>query len=241
MARQLLLISQLIHQRSMIPIVYLNKNIVPSSKMSIDSFYFFGDSITYGMSAGTGLDYASKTSQYFNVVKNNLAVSSTTLSNSYYPNSFRDTCSSIVPNKGSMKSFIIIAHGTNDGRSEHPFLTTPYNTPAIYNTQFQEVLDIIYSKGWLKSEIILVTPFYVDDTDLATYSTDRLHYEVYVQKLKDVAMANGITYYDAYNEMINNGGNSLLSSDHVHPNNTGHDVIFLGLKNILNTKINVKP
>lgn len=211
------------------------------SKLYIDSMYFYGDSITYGMSSTAGNDYATKTASYFNVVKNNLAVSGECLSNYHYPNNFRDAVSTVVPSKGSLKSFLVIAFGTNDARSEYPFSGTPWNIPTLYYSQFQECLNIIYSKGWLKSEIVLITPFYDTDFDLAAYNTDRSHYEVYVQKLKDLALANEIICFDSYSYMLNNGGESLIDpTDHIHPTNAGHTVIFNGLKNILSQVINVK-
>lgn len=212
---------------------------VNTGVMNIDSMRFYGDSITYGMSADGGLDYASKISQYFNVTKNNSAISGTTLVNSY-PNNFRESCYGSVPNKGVLKEFLLIAYGTNDGRSEHPYSTPPNHTPAMFFSQYQESIDIILAKGWLVSEIILLTPFYVPDVDLATYSTDRAHYEVYVQNVKDTATANGIVYFDVYTYMKNNGGNSLISGDNVHPTNAGHELIFQGLKAVLNSIIKIK-
>jgi lysophospholipase L1-like esterase len=209
-----------------------------SNKLDVDTIYFFGDSITFGMGSSEGNDFASKTSDYFDVNKINVAVSAQRLTNYNYPNNFRDSVSKVVPIKGNMKGILIIAFGTNDARLQNPFSDNPTNNPDIYYSQFQECLNVIASKGWLKSEIILISPFYDTDKDLSTYNTNRQIYESYVNKLKQLASDNKITFFDAYRYMQRSGGDKLISSDNIHPNDSGYDVLSEGLIAILDKKIN---
>jgi len=219
---------------------YLNKKEASLDKLNIDSIYFYGDSITFGMGSSDGNDFATKTAEYFDVVKYNLSVSSQRVSNYHYTNNFRDAVSKVVPEKGLKKSILIIAFGTNDARLANPFLESPDNTPELYYSQFQGCLDVILKKGWLRSEIVFITPFYGTETDLATYKTDRKHYEEYVKKTKTLAKINHIALFDAYDYMRINGGKSLISSDNIHPNDKGHEVISEGLIAFLDKIINVK-
>ena len=208
-----------------------------SSLAEINDIQFFGDSITYGMNASVDANcYASLLATYFNKIKHNNGISGTHLENYWSgdTNNFRDNVNSWISTKGSNKSLIVLAYGTNDGRGS---ADPAYYTPTKFYNQYNECIDIITNKGWGSRDILIVTPFYTKDSDLSTYGVTRSKYEEFVTQSQNVATNKNTLLFDAYHYMLNNGGDTLVSSDAVHPNDTGHNTIFTGLKNYLVTKI----
>jgi len=215
----------------------MNPILFKKSKESVSGIYAFGDSITFGMNATTGNDYVSKICTYFNVTKHNLAVSGTHLENDYpQAHTFQDdVITSYVPNKiGLVK--MIIAFGTNDGRGSSGYT---YFNPTKYYNVYNFCIDTLLTKGWKLNDLYIITPFYTTNADLATYGVSRDQYELFVTSCINVAIDRDITYFDSYHYTINNGGDVNISSDHVHPNNTGHNINFEGLRDILKYKIKV--
>jgi lysophospholipase L1-like esterase len=114
---------------------------------------------------------------------------------------------SLIPNYVGADKYLFFAYGTNDAGSPLVF------TPALFETQYNAVIQNAISKGWLVSKIKLVNIFRRDDTNENAYNL----------KLIDIATANGVQVLDINSVLASNP--ALYMSDSLHPNDAGHAAI----------------
>lgn len=197
---------------------------------------FFGDSVT----SGTGASDAAH--RWVNLVAAaqgwgafaNAGISGTVLQNTTQnsvttiggaaANNGRDTY--ITRLRNNLPQYVIILYGLNDLRLDDVAFTA-----ANYENDLGEIVDGLVADGMSADNIVIGSPPYIDPTYYAhaPYApfdggSTSLH-EDYVAAAAAVATAKGTRYADVYQAMLDNGDDSLIYTDGVHPNDAGHDVI----------------
>lgn len=198
----------------------------------------FGDSFTAGVGASTDANrYANKVAAAWGATLSNQAVSGTVLQNS------ADLSGSPRANNGrgrfvgvltgaNIRAAAIIAYGFNDAR----YVDAPSTlNVANYENDLAEVIAGLITRGYRPEDITIAAPWYITDTGLVTGSTGfagqtRAGFEAFVTAARQVASDFGTYYYDAYAYMRDNGGAALIDTDNIHPNDSGHAAIALGLR-----------
>jgi lysophospholipase L1-like esterase len=201
-----------------------------------------GDSITYGNNAaprttngwvyllGSALGLVNKNNGFPGApLQNTNAAGGVPINGNIRNNIVLDALS----NKTGRKATILI--GINDlGQSRSYPLTL-----AIFKAQFAEVLNAMMVYGWTPSNISMSSLQWVMDAWLAlTPVITRQTIIDWNTAIRDLAVEFGCAYTDSYTYMQNNGGDTLIDADNLHPNNAGH----IALKNsflqaaVLNTK-----
>lgn len=182
---------------------------------------FFGDSITVGLQASPiANSWVNQLVADRGWIAANHGISGSLLQNTgSTANNMEDRANAMIPIKDTNSPYIVMAYGVNDYLS-----TDPNCTKASFKTAYQDVINIILSRGWTASEIVLVTPFYSNHPLIAARMQD------HVDAVLELASENSLIVYDSFADMVANGGNSLLA-DSTHPNNAGHTVIFNGVNN----------
>lgn len=204
----------------------------------VSSLVGFGDSITVGYGISTDANkWLNRVSAAINSgTLVNSGISGTVLQNS--PDSTGSPRASNGRNLfvstmtgANKREMAIIAYGFNDAR----YVAAPatFNVTE-YENDFNEVIAGLRIAGYPADRLVIVAPYYITNTGLTTGSTGftgqtRAGFEAFVTAARNVAEAHGCWYHDAYAWMRDNGGVSLISSDAIHPNVTGHAVIAEGL------------
>lgn len=184
---------------------------------------FFGDSITVGLQASPiGNSWVNQLCAARGWTPANHGISGSLLQNTgSTANNMEDRANAMIPIKDTNSPCIVMAYGVND------YLSVDANcTKASFKTAYQDVINIILSRGWAASEIVLVTPFYSNHPLITARMQD------HVDAVNELAATNSCLVYDSFADMVANGGNTLLA-DSTHPNNAGYTVIFNGLNNII--------
>jgi lysophospholipase L1-like esterase len=185
----------------------------------------FGDSITEGVGASTTVNrwlnrYCTDRGSRID----NQGISGTVLQNTApnLANNGRSTLQTRVLNR--YPDELIIAYGLNDLR--YGF------SVENYLISYRAVLDqIIKTYRILGRNIILAAPYYINPTFYAhapyapfNNGNQTVHL-AYVDAVRSLAREYGCKYVDLYNGMLQNGGDTLITSDGIHPNDAGHLLI----------------
>lgn len=186
-----------------------------------------GDSITVGQGATTPSTggYAPRLANYINVSLVNRGIGGVLLQNSIGntgngTNNIRDRyVNDVHPNQSDV---IIIAGGVND-----IFLNNASVTALDYKNDIKEMIGLSVQAGYNKRSIIVLTPFYVKPSQYALSAPpfnggSVARHEAFVKAAIDAVKETGAFYIDIYTAMLNGGGDSLIGSDGVHPNDAGH-------------------
>jgi len=102
--------------------------------------------------------------------------------------------------------------------------------PAVWESQMTDDIQALLDYGMPPENIWLFSPEYNDPTGFASAGApfnggSVLREEQWTDSSFNVAQAMGVNYGDFYNGMKDNGGNSLLDPDKIHPNDTGMGVM----------------
>jgi lysophospholipase L1-like esterase len=191
---------------------YLNGGV--GNKLGI----FFGDSITAGTGASvTANRWTSIFSGLQTTMEMNYGISGSRMVQ--HPTTPDGTSMyermSAIPEYIGADKYLFFAYGTNDASSPATFTT------ALFETQYNAVIQNAISKGWPASKIKMLTIFRRDDTNENAYNT----------KLIDIASANGVQLLDTASVLASNP--ALYMSDSLHPNNAGH----AAMANYINSNI----
>ncbi len=114
---------------------------------------------------------------------------------------------SIPTYNGLVNKWLTFEYGVNDANSVSYDSTTFKST---YNT----IIDAATTKGWPAGRIVLTVPYTSNVKSKKVYAT-----------VKTVALGKGCRYADAYERMTSQDTRRLMTSDSIHPNNFGHEVI----------------
>ena len=204
------------------------------------NIYFYGNSIVYGVAASdTQHRYTTLISQYLGAVEKNFGVSGQTLVNNGCGNYFDYT---IIPTYNSSTDVALYFDlGINDIGAAGT--VGGMVTPAQYRSQLRIVLNYAISvKGWTPSHVILATPYYAfsyrayiggcfgNITVAATQARADSFQTVVLEEAKNFRCKS----INIRQEQVNNNINiSYYAADSLHPNNSGHNLIFQILKSYL--------
>jgi lysophospholipase L1-like esterase len=220
-----------------------NENVSETSKIfkySNKAIVFFGDSYTAGSGASShNLRYSTKIAEKLNAEELNFGVAGSTLEKrapvDYQgaPNMV-DRLSS-VPEKDATMAIAIIAMGLNDVGQNGP----DYNKEH-YMADYRTVINHFLSKGWTKSELILISPYYIGKKGYDRYAAisgnpapSRGRHIDFVRATKAVADFYGLSFIDMFHDQIAND-TTLLAEDGIHPSDAGHAFIATDIYNFLN-------
>lgn len=187
---------------------------------------FKGNSITVGVGASSG---ANQWTTLFCKAKGctevNNGISGQVLQSG-------GTCGNPVFDQTTIQTYdnsygvLFIELGTNDVKDNNSNFTS-----SGYQTTLSTAVDYAHNtKGWPYNKIVLVTPTYmttVGDGSVVgscgvTTAADATRHIAYNTAVQNVATAKGSIYADVYTAMVNGGGNSLVNTDGIHPNDAGH-------------------
>lgn len=195
-----------------------NALIGPGVPFATHSAYFYGTSITEGYNSTNHStdDFVARYGDFTNTNVVNFGQSSTTLVElSAGDSSFQDRLYSVLSFSNDK---IFLEYGTND-----VFFSVPIDTFVVV---YKRMIDSLHlDRGFPLDSIVLITPTYRGTVG----SINAAVQEVWADSVVSVAKAKGTAYVDMFHYMENNGSVNLLSSDSVHPNDLGHEVIAQGL------------
>jgi lysophospholipase L1-like esterase len=191
-----------------------------------DFALFFGDSITLGLGATSNANrYSTKLAAAIALNEDNQGISGTVLQNSapVLANNGQDTFSVRVVERYAKRVYIL--YGLNDLR----FNGASFSVANFKNSLSQVVSSLLNNGGFAVRDIYIGSPPYMNPAFYNSYSPfdagSTSKHLSYRDASREVASMYGINWVDIYQGMLNNGGNSLISADGIHPNNAGHQVI----------------
>jgi len=199
---------------------------------SVASLVAFGDSITNGANATAGSEWRTLVADALGATQLNKGIAGTVLQNSNdsggSPRADNGRDRYVADLLGANKQeMAIIAYGFNDAR--YIAAAATFNVAAFVG-DYREILDGLIAGGYPLDRIVLVTPYYITNTGLVTGSTGfagqtRAGFLLYVEAVRRLAREYGVYLADAYAAMLANGGDALIGSDDIHPEDPGHLVI----------------
>ena len=186
------------------------------------TIYFFGNSITYGYGASVpsncwvGLLTTAKS-----LTAINKGVSGTMLTG--YPPQYASPAMvnrlSEIPTYSS-NLIIWFDYGINDS-----YLGRTFNTDSL-TKYYTVVINNLISKGWPMKSVFIMDIYLYFSTNYANGPTTI----IFNTAIKNLCKTYGINYIPIRQEMINAGfSTSNEISDHVHPNDSGYNIIFNGI------------
>ncbi|WP_158671927.1 SGNH/GDSL hydrolase family protein [Bradyrhizobium guangdongense] len=129
------------------------------------------------------------------------------------------------------REMLIIVGGTNDAR----YTAAPATmTPAGYTKSGLEIVNGAVAAGYARDRIVFCGPAWITDAGLATGTggfsgQTREGYEAHVAAAESVARATGVYWGNLYRYMRDHGGDALIGSDNIHPENPGHAIMAQGI------------
>lgn len=199
----------------------------------------FGDSLTTGAGATTTANrWANRVSTATTFTLLNAGISGTVLQNSPdangspRANNGRDRFqTAILGSNQSEHNYIL--YGLNDLR--YTGATASVNV-SNYTNDYKEIINGLLLAGCDRTKIRVGLPWipdagYNQGSTGFTGSTRVIH-ESYLQAVKDVASEYGLLYAPVYENMLSaSASQSIMDTDNVHPNNTGHSIIAVAFQN----------
>ena len=226
-------------------ILAVSNEIVPTISYSNDAI-FFGDSITVGLAA------SSVAQRYVTLVCSskgwtsiyNAGLGNTPLQNTVQNtvatiggavvNNFRDEATehTYMHYPKAHPTNVVILYGLNDLRLNDAALTA-----ANFQNDLAETIDILTGLGTSAGNIIIGSPPYIPEASYALNAPwnggSRIKHAAYTAACAAVATAKGTKYADVYQYMTDNGGDTLVSVDGIHPNDAGHAAIATAFLSVL--------
>lgn len=194
-----------------------------STALSTDSTIFYGASIEVGLNASPSTNrWTTLVSQAFNTTETNKAISSTSFSQvSAGDSSFMNRLYT-VPNYRSTIRYLVI--GCSNILNENFFHTGI----SVFSANLARAIDTIkINRGFPSNSIVVSMPGMIG---INAFGDTNDSLRLYVQAAISICVSKGIQYVDNFTYTTNNGANSLLSSDSLHPNNAGHYQLSQGFR-----------
>lgn len=186
---------------------------------------WIGDSIIVGQNApAIAWRYPTKVCSMLGYTESNLAISGSRLGTA---------STSLIPAKTVSLAYLVIGYGTND--------LSFGDSAATFQTNLSNFVDnAIISKGWIGSQIVLVSmPGFqfqsgVTNAAITAYNT----------AISNVATLKGCVYIDFYASMVTNEPfgsvrTLFLTDDGTHPNDLGSRVMAKLISNAFELKFNI--
>lgn len=188
---------------------------------------FFGDSITIGLGLpDNSKKWSTQVAQKLGMTEDNQGISGTVLQGSQpiLVDNGKGRYKKAITNRFPQRVFIL--YGTNDMR---------YNAATFTAKAFEADLDLIIkdtlAAGVPGSEVVIGSPPYMNPAFYTepSYAPCNAGSDEKVKQYRDatrrVAQKYKTRWADVYEFMRTRGGNQLMLSDGVHPNEAGHTVI----------------
>lgn len=190
----------------------------------------FGDSITAGSAASTpDRSWAKLLASGLRADLRNKGISGTVMQRSVMhageprPGNGRDRYEADLLGVDRADA-IAILYGFNDARYVLSPSTFGHDN---FVRDYREVLAGLFGAGYAPDAICLGSPPHIPDVGFSVGTEgfagqSRLEFQRYVRTVESIARDAG-TYYAPVNELMGaQGGDALLSPDHLHPNDAGH-------------------
>lgn len=199
----------------------------------------FGDSITLGTGA------TAARNAYINLLAANAGYGSSRINSGVSNSTLQNTVQNSVA--------VIGGAATDNGRDNYASKVTAYNplkvvvlyglndlrlndaayTSALFQSDLDEAIAAIIAAGVTPQNITIGSPPYIPLASYALFSPynggSRVKHAAYTAACAAVATSRGTKYSDVYQYMTDNGGDTLISVDGVHPNDAGHAAIATSL------------
>lgn len=207
----------------------LNLNTLPPDGTTGTGSYFFGDSITAGVGASIQAKrWSSVLSTSESWAENNHGVNGSTVT----PNACLGSLQLFtIPTKTTALNYLFISFGTNDCfLNPGPFATGSV-TVDQYSSSLETAISYSLNLGWPANRIIVSSLFYTTFNGLGigncscSIMTDEVRRRQFLSAAQSASLQYGTNFINQYDNMSSSGGPSLLISDMIHPNDTGHAVI----------------
>jgi lysophospholipase L1-like esterase len=207
------------------------------------NMYYYGNSITYGYPlSDLTKRWSTVLSGMLSATEVNHGISSSTLEKRTPLNPICCGTNMLdrlveIPTKTSGDGLAVFMFGMNDWG----YNGVNYN-PTNFIADYQTVINNALSKGWAASDILIISPTYPTDAAFPFYdernSTNsaptRAAMLDFQSACQTVATNNGCMFYNMYNAMAAQSNlSSMILSDGVHPNVTGHQFIAQSIYNFL--------
>lgn len=218
--------------------VVFNKKIATinyTSYFKNKNIYFYGNSITYGgIVSDIKYRWTTRFSSYVGATEINRGIPGSTLEKAFPENPLGGGSKNFVsrmdsvPIMGDNDALLAISYGQND------VIYTGVNyTPQNYEKQLDSCINIIINnKNWSAQRILIIPSYYMDSVGYATAASvtglaapTKARHLAFIEAGKRVATKYGTLFLDAYTVLKENGGDAILNSDGIHPNDTGHAII----------------
>jgi lysophospholipase L1-like esterase len=195
----------------------------PSGPLTNKSVAFFGDSITVGFGASAT---TNRWTSIFSVVmhcnEENYGILGEVLQNGENCSGHPIFDQTTIPTKTNSYGALFIALGMNDVGINNGTMS-----PSTFQATLSNSVDYaVNTKGWKYGQIVIVTPAFANDyTYFGSCNTawDDSRLQAYVTAALLVATTKGCIAADVYTAMNKNA--NLLSTDGIHPNDSGYQVI----------------
>lgn len=195
------------------------------------SVYFMGDSYWAGSGASvTGKRATTLIAGGLGAVEQNFGVAGSTMEKRA-PIDYQGATNMVdrvsqIPTKTNTMALLVFEFGLNDmGQNGANY------TPANYITDYSTVLNNALSKGWLPSQILLISPAYIGSAGYAAYATitgnaapTRAHHLQFVTATQTISNTFKTLYLDLFHDQMAND-TTLIGADHIHPTDAGHAYI----------------
>lgn len=128
------------------------------------------------------------------------------------------------------REMLLMLYGFNDAR----YTAAPATmNVAGYTKSLREIINGAVAGGYARNRIAFVGLPWITDVGLATGTggfsgQTRDGFEAYVTAGEAVARETGIYWTNMYEYMLAHGGDALIGSDDIHPEDQGHAVISQG-------------
>ena len=201
----------------------------PSSPLAGKKVIFIGDSIVFGYGASTQNN--RWTTLFCNAEKcleYNIGVPGEVLQNGVSCAGHPPLDKTTIPIKTTDEGALFIALGMNDVG-----MTNGTMTPAAYQSALSDLIDYaITTKGWSKSQIIIVSPTYTVAFGYyaggcgAASNFDATRLKAYVSAALAAATSKECLSANVYEAMANSSvPSSLLGPDGLHPSDKAYSII----------------
>ncbi|MES2275466.1 MAG: GDSL-type esterase/lipase family protein [Bacteroidota bacterium] len=219
--------------------LYINAEDAPAPGGAI---YFFGDSITQGNGASDADHrYSALVANALGLTETNHGESNSTLEKQspIDGNGGQNMVDRMatIPTKTLTDKFLVFQFGIND------FLYAGINyNPDNFKADYETVINNALTKGWSANEILIFSLSFYGGNGYGsvgpgggTLTPDGL--QLFNDAALAVSIEFGTLYFDVFNYLTDRGGNYNLTLDGLHPNDTGHGLMALGVFNVLGSQV----
>lgn len=195
-------------------LLYPNRIIVGDTTYTFgDTILWYGNSITRGSQADQNFTFPRLVSYGLNCTPDIRAIDGTGLYGATCADSNMVCRLPSVPDYTTNIRYICFLYGPQGSSLD---TIVDY---ATYRAKYYQVIDSIESKGYPTEKIVIISWVHTKVTG-GGFINPRI-----VSLQDSIAQERGVNFVNAYQAMLNNGGDILVAPDNIHTNTAGHSVI----------------